>query len=231
MIKSLIICKNNSTAKSIVNFVISNISDLRLIGIANNLEEGVKILKKNNPTLIFTTNDAIIKYLNQENDSLSPGIILISKQDENNPVFYKNNLLLHIDYSENFKIISEETYTFIERNYTSQKRKKAKELLTNVGFDFKLSGTIFLLDAILYISSFKGAYYFEHLKTDIYPYIARINNTTPDIIKWSISRAINYMYEKHTKETYSYAEKYFCIEYPKKPTPKLVISSLANILE
>ena len=48
MINVLILCSDNSSAKNFVNNVISNIPDLRLIGIANTIEEGVFFIEYTN---------------------------------------------------------------------------------------------------------------------------------------------------------------------------------------
>ena len=105
------------------------------------------------------------------------------------------------------------------------------QIQKNLGFNFKLAGTIYLCDSILYVSTYKGYYSFEQLKRDIYSYVADLNKTIPDRVKWAIARSINYMYEKHTKESYKVVEDYFGLKYPKRPTPKLVISLIANNLD
>ena len=46
MIKVLIVCKNNSNAKLLVNNVTGKIHNLHLIGIANTINEGLTLLKK-----------------------------------------------------------------------------------------------------------------------------------------------------------------------------------------
>lgn len=231
MIKVLLMCKNNSTAKSLINYVTANIQELHIIGIANTLEEGIKLQKKHKPVLIITTSESFVKYINENGRSYTPGIILISKKDDNNEIYYKfKNLLLHISSTENFKVISEQTIIFIDQHYTTSKRKKIREILESMGFNIKLSGTQFLIDTIIYINTFRGSLYFEQLTKDIYPHVAKINNTTVDIVKWSIIRTINYMYEKHDAKSFKNVEKYLSIKYPERPTPKSVITSLANIL-
>ena len=119
---------------------------------------------------------------------------------------------------------------FLKGNSFSQKEKAAK-ILSYLGFDFKLSGTIYLLDSILYAHTYKGSYSFEKLERDIYSYVANLNSTSVDRVKWSVFRTINYMYSKHTDESYKIVEKYFNLEYKSKPTPKLVISLIANNLD
>lgn len=232
MIKVLIICKDNETAKSIVNFVISKNSDLRLIGIGNNLKEGIQLQKKYEPSLIFTTSQNFVEYLNKHCVSYTPGIILISKTIPNTPVNYRfKQLLMHIQNTNNFRIISEQTFKFISTNFSTSKKNYVKEILTDIGFDFKLIGTTFLFDSIIYISTYKGAQNSNNLASEIYPFIARKHNTTPQVVKWAITRSINYLYKKNELETFEKIEKYFNIKYPKKITPKIIIKSFMNLLE
>lgn len=232
MIQVLIVCKNDSTAKKLLNNVISKISDLRLIGIANTLPEGIYFLKNHEPNLIFTTSYKFLEYLNEHDNYYTPGVILLAKPDPEQIVEYKQKtLLLHIDSQENYRIILGQALKFISKNYTTSKKEELKEILLNIGFDFKHSGTNFLLDCIIHITTYKGAQYFENLSTDIYPFVAKKNNTTPKIVKWAIERSILYMYQKHGKEAYDTIENYFGIKYPKKITPKVLIHSIIELIQ
>ena len=120
---------------------------------------------------------------------------------------------------------------FIKNTVGLSRREKAATMLVNLGFDFKLNGTVYLLDSILYAHTYKGAFSFEQLRRDVYSYVAQLNNTTIDRVKWSISRSINYMYKRHTKSSYAIVEKYLKVEFPIKPTPKLIVSIIANTLD
>lgn len=231
MLKVLIVCKNDSTGKTILNNVISKIPDLRLIGIANTIPEGTYFIENNEPNIIITTSQKFLEYLNEYNSYYTPGVIFISKPDTNPNLEYRiKNLFLYIDPQENYRMILAKTLKFIASNYSSSKKEELTELLENLGFDFKLSGTIFLLDALLYITTYKSAQYFENLITDIYPFVARKHDeTNPKIVKWAIERSIQYLYQKQEKETYEIMESYFGIKYPEKVTPKVLINCIINM--
>ncbi|MBR3614921.1 MAG: hypothetical protein IKL55_07075 [Clostridia bacterium] len=232
MIKVLIICKYNLTAKSIVNHVISKISDLRLIGIGNNLKEGVELLEMYEPSLIFTTSQKFLDYLNDNCTTYTPGIILISKPIPNQPASYRfKKLLMHIHNTNNFKIISEQTFKFISNNYSTSKKKVIKNILLDIGFDFKLIGTNFLLDSIVYITTYKGAKNSNNLEGEIFPYIARRHKTSPKIVKWAIIRSISYLYQKCDSNNLSKIEEYFNVKYPKKITTKTIVKSILTMLD
>ena len=125
--------------------------------------------------------------------------------------------------------MSKKISVFIKKHITSQEEEVAK-ILSRLGFDFKLSGTLFLLDAIVYGRTYKSTYCFETLVKDLYDYVAQNNNTTINRVKWSVERSINYMYNRHTKESYTYVENCFNIKYPEIVTPKLLINVLVNNL-
>lgn len=138
---------------------------------------------------------------------------------------------MFLDFRLSFSDMAKEISNFIKENVECSRKEKATRILFKLGFDFKLAGTIYILDAILYVHSYKGSYSFEKLKRDIYSYVAKINGSNIDRVKWSIARSINYMYESHTQNSYKIIENFFGIEFPKKPTPKLVISLIANSLD
>lgn len=232
MIKVLIICKDNETAKSIVNYVISRMTDLRLIGIGNTLKEGVQLLKKYEPTLIFTTSINFLNYLNENAHTYTPGVILISKVENNRLITYRfKKLLLHIQNTNDFKFISEKTFKFVVSNYKTSKKRQLRTILEDIGFDFKLNGTQYLLDTLLYITTFQGSISFSNLISEVYPFIGRKNGVTPQVVKWAILRSFEYLYAKSAEEAQSRMQNYFDITPYKKITPKIFIQNIQILFE
>lgn len=230
MLKVLILCKNISTAKSITNNIVSNIKELQLVGIANNQKEILELLEKCKPDLVISTSLEIIQVIKKNFSHYTPGIILIIRKEETpDNFYYKNVLNLNINLS--FEKMCNRILDFIPHDGSHSKKEKATNLLSKLGFDFKLVGTSYLLDSILYANTYKGSYSLEQLKRDIYSYVAKTNSTTVDRVIWSIARSFNYMYKRHTKESYQIIEKYLGLPYPVKPTPKLVINYIANNLD
>lgn len=82
----------------------------------------------------------------------------------------------------------------------------------------------------MYLHSFKGLS-FDTLYRDVYPYIASINNTTVNRIKWSIERSIRYLYQKNDEKLIATINNYFGIKYPDKITSKMIINFIANTLQ
>lgn len=228
MLKLMILCNNLNTAQKITNKIISNIENIRLVGIATNPEEAKIIIKEFEPELIITTNVTIFKLIEEKFVMYCPGIIIISNisDKEKKEISYRNSLI--INYHHSFKEISSEINEFLENYASISKKEKIIKTLSYIGFDFKLSGTNYLLDSIIYANSYKGSYSFETIYYDIYSYVAELNNTNCNIIKWSIARSINYLYLKANKSTYDRIEKYFGVEYPEKLTPKFIINFISN---
>lgn len=228
MLKLMLLCNTLGTSQKITNKIISNIENIRLIGIATNLEEAQNIIKASDPDLVVTTNLKIFELIQEKFIVYSPGVILISNPKIKKEISYKNYILL--DYREDFSSMSEEIKNFIKENLKTTKKEKAIKILSHIGFSFKLSGTNYLLDSILYANSYKGSYSFESLYYDIYSHVAELNNTTSNVVKWAIERSINYLYGSAGEETLNKIEKYFGVTYPEKITPKFTINFIANKL-
>lgn len=226
MLKLLILCKTPDTIKNITNKIVSNISELRIIGIANTTLEAEKIMEEAQPDIILTTIQEIFETIHGKFFHYYPRVVLFSNISRSE-IVYKNLLViaLHLKYD----IITTKISEFVKKDVLSRK-EKATKILTELGFDFRLNGTLYLLEAILYVHTYKGSS-FEKLKSDIYPYIAEKYDTSVDRAKWAIERSVKYMYRKHTADSYKIVEKYFCITYPEKVTPKLVVNFVSNNLD
>ncbi len=230
MINVLILCSDNLTVKNLVNNVISKIPDLRLNGIANTLEEGSYFVNKYEPILVISTNCELLECLRDTHYTYKPGIILIAKSSEDFKRNYRfKEMFLNIKTEDNYKLIFDKILNFMAKNYVALKKENIKEFLITLGFDFKLSGPSFLVDCIIYIINYRDSKTFESLTNDIYPYVAKKNKTNPQIIKWSIERSINYLYNK--PETFEVVEKYLGIKYPEKLTPKTLITLIISLFE
>ncbi len=228
MIKTLILCKKSETSKLLINHVISKIYLLQLVGIANSREEALNLLEEITPNLIISTDKEIVLLIRQHFKHYTPKIILLSRSMRELPYFYKDSLI--IPYNLSFELMVERIKNYLNDYLKLSKKEQLRKILKEIGFNLNLSGTIYLIDCILYANSFRSPGSSEKLEKDIYSYVAQKNNTTIQKVKWSIERAIRYMHESHTKDTYKHVEEYLAVEYPQKPTPKLVINTLSDII-
>lgn len=97
-----------------------------------------------------------------------------------------------------------------------------KELLT-LGYNFKLQGTQYLLESIVYICSKRDMNLLENLEKNVYKYISNKNNKRVSNIKTSIIKSTNYVYDYQDEKK---LHNYFSIDI--KITPKLVISTVVK---
>ncbi len=233
MINLLILSNSLETVQKITNKIVSHLESVRIVGIVNTISDMKDIIMEHEPDLIITTNNRIFNLLKEHFVFFYPGVILISKvvpevEDEKEGLKYDNALI--IDYHTNFKNILEQTELFIKDNLTISKKSKAIKTLSYIGFDFKWSGTNYLLDCILYVNSYKGSCSYDTLYYDVYPIIAKMNNTTTNVVKWGIERAIKYVYSTNGSDTYERIFKYTGVEYPNKITAKFIITFISNKL-
>ncbi len=225
MVKVLIMSKQVNVCKEILNKILSQIDGLRIVGIVTKLSEANSIMKEIEPNLIISTELNIIKLLKSNFLTYSPSIVVLSKNTQKYTDYDK---LLFLSFDLSYSEMSSRIFNFIKDDIISNFKEKTIDTLIKLKFDFNLSGTMYILESVLYIHTYKGSYSFEKMNRDIYPYIAKIYGTNSNRVKWSISRSINYMYNKHSKESYKIVEDYFGTPYPIKPTPKLVISLIAS---
>lgn len=225
MIKALIICNNFEVIKRLINKILYKIENLKIIGIVNSLDLETEALEKE-VNLVITNNKSTVSTILKNKNLDSIRIIFISFS---NIKFFDNKNILEINYLAPNNTISNSLSYFINTSFNNSSKQKVIRILKHLGFDFKLVGTLYLVDSIIYIHSFKG-FSFETLQRDIYPYIANLNNTSVNRIKWSIERTIKYLYIKKTDETINSIYHYFGIKYPDKLTPKLIINFIANNL-
>jgi len=228
MIKVLVLCKEFGNSLNLVNKVVCKISDLQLIGIALNQTDAKKILVQNEADIIITTDLETIKFIKREFITYKPCIILITSKIR---IRYTYSKLLLINNKNKFEIIVDLIKFYLKNEFEATQKAKLSKVLRKLGFNYGWAGTIYLQDAILYAHSYKGSYQFEKLKRDIYSVIAKKNKTTSDRVKWSVERAIKYIYKRNSSVNMEYIEKVFKTKYPQKITSKQVISTLANIID
>ncbi len=229
MLKIFVFCEDFHYMKKIVNQVLINIEETKIVGITNNLDEAEKLLKDNQADIVISSDPEIINIVKEKFFTYNPYyIIFVHKRKKEK----STSTVLYEYYNSSPKRIITRIYKFINSSIKYSQKERISILLKELGFEFRQIGTSYLLDAIFYVRTYKGSLSFNSLANDLYTRVARENNTTTDIIKWAISRSVNYMYEHHTKSSYKASiGKYLHLEYPEKPTPKQIISIISNKLD
>lgn len=213
-----------SLIKKYNNMISNNFHDIHLAAIASNKKELESILK------IKKINLLIISYEDSIRESLSPltckieNKIIIYDKAKHNFKSTKHALFLSLTSSNEDALIKLKSFTLkINEDLI---RKKVQKILEKFNFDFKLIGTKYLMEAIIYSYFTKETYFLENLEKQIYPYVSQKYNVSPDNIKWAIIRSINIMKSNSTKASL----QSISLDGFEKITSKFVISKIVNIL-
>lgn len=223
MLKLVIVTSDLLSSKELINQCIGKISSLQIIAIFTSTSELENFRKKNKFDFILFDNFECLENLKDTYDIISINNFktLVKK--------YNNKISLSTDNTfENMKKYIEK---FTQKMTIEIIRQKSTDILLSLGFSLKHIGTKYLIDAICYSYMNNCDNSFENLAKDIYPYIAKINKTQINNVKWSIARSINLMYLNHTTKTILVLEDYFYLDHLEKPTPKSVIGIIRNKLQ
>ncbi len=218
MYKAIIYNNNLKLIKRICNILLGKLDNIKLIGITSNIEELTDMLNHNKINMIIVSECGTKKL---ENLSLFKNIenkIIFCQNPQN---FRNSKYILHLPLECNDKYLQKEFQKFILKINARSVRKKVYKIMERLNFDFKLIGTNYLLEAIVYSYINKEKYLFENLTQEVYPYIAKIYNVKPDNVKWSIVRSVNSLkFNSNLNELFS--------NYCEKITPKTLISEIVN---
>lgn len=222
MINKFIIFNNDfKVIKKICNNLFCNYSNIKLSGIASTEKELSYLLKKTHFNVIivpyeYYTDKSIANLV----DQVEYKIFLC-----NNTSPFKNskyNLYIPIDIKE--ENIAKSMNSFICNSNKRLIQKKVNSLLEILKFDFKLTGTKYLLESIVYSYLNKDNYLFENLEKQVFPYVSKQFSVTPANVKWSIIRSINNMNIRLNKSDLKKTHK----DFPDKLTCKLLITEIVN---
>lgn len=222
---NFVIYNNNlNLIKKYSNLIISNFSNIHLSGIATNKKELESFLKTQKLNLI------IISYADSQKSSILPLInnienkIVICDNDEN--VLKSSKHTLYLSSHSSLESTLKKLKLFTPKVDEEFIRKRVRKILEKFNFDFKLIGTKYLLEAIVYSYFTRETYLFENLEKQIYPYVSQKYNVNPLNIKWAIIRSINNM---KLKLDTSYLQT-ISLDSSEKITSKFIISEIVNRL-
>lgn len=224
MINFVIYNNNLNLIKKYSNIIFNNFSNIHLCGIVSNKKELELFLHTQKVNLI------IISYSDFKKSSIFPLLnnienkIIICEDEE--IVFKSSEHTLYLSSYSNLESTIKKLKHFTLKIDEEFIYKKVRKILEKFNFDFKLIGTKYLLEAIVYSYLTRETYLFENLEKQIYPYVSQKFNESPSNIKWAIIRSINNMKSKLEKSDL----QFFSLETSEKITSKFIISEIVNKL-
>lgn len=235
MVNILIIDDNIFYAKKLMDYI--NKSDkIKVLNIAINGEEAIKLLNTNNNIDIFLLDLKMPKYdgikvlelINEEKKKkYMNSCIIISGEFEYIQKLRKNQMIYtilqkNIDFEKIIEKINELVDQKQIENIEKEIEEKIKEELLYIGYDISHKGTMYLIKTLKYISQLQEKE-IENLKKDVYPYISKMSNTSIHNVKCSIARATESMYYncEHNR-----LQEYFKFQEVRKPNIKTIIQTI-----
>lgn len=223
MYNVVIFSNNLNLIKKFSNIIFKHFDNMRFSGFASNKKELSALCETSNINMIILS----------DKDSKKDSLLPLLKHIENKIIIYDvpNNFknskyTLYIPYCADTNFIIEKLNKFAYKSGEKAIRLKIHHILETLNFDFKLVGTNYLLESIVYSYFTKDKYHFENLEKRIYPYVSQKYNLSVENIKWSIIRAVNHMkFHSSSKEL----EKYNLL-FIEKITPKSIILEIVNRL-
>lgn len=201
MINALIVDDDLRYVKYILNLITSNFKNINICHIATDGEEALNEISSNHLDLIFLdlkmptlSGDEVIKRTNKLNCITRPKFIIISGDMPSlKELGNCDNIKSIINKLESPESICKKIeYVINEINYNVQlpfvKDFVISELL-NFGYDFKLKGTSYIMEAILYIYSNNNMDLLDNLEQNVLKPIAFSNEKTLHNIQTSITKA------------------------------------------
>lgn len=233
MINLLIVDKSASKSRSILNYISEYNEKIRVCSIVSSLEDGIKILKKENADIaIINTNEDLQKIIFKLNEICKQyykkyvnSVLLISKEFNQNITskyvyeIISNKTSIHNIIQKINKMVENKTQSvnnFILVN-------KINKELEYIGYNMSYNGTKYLRDCIYLI--YKNYDDINNLKQNVYPVISNKYKKSINSIKSNITTATFSMFYDCDENK---LKKYFSFSEISKPKPKLVIYTILN---
>lgn len=239
MLNLLIADDNIEYVKKISNSILYNNEQIRLVKIASNVNETIQYVKECKIDLIllnfimpYNNGIKILEEIKELDDYNNKPKVIVASADMELTFKIKNEYDVLEVIDKNYE--TDKTINIINKSvkYLEQTKEKYDKIvykeLQKLKYNVKHKGTKYIFEAILYIiNNNEYENVLINLEKKVYPAIACKFNKTTENIKNNIVKATNNMYNECSIE---YLMKYFDYECDKKPTPKMVITTIINKL-
>lgn len=244
MLNILIADDNIYYAKTLINYIMADNEEMRLVNISTNGQEVLESIRSEHIDLVILdlkmpimSGHEVIANIKKLNLSYKPIIIVVSGEEsymqkniDNCMIACSINKLSGLDAIK--KIILETIQETTKYNNIDKIKDKILSELLSLGFSIKHNGTKYLLEAITLAyedgkQKEDNEKYADNLEHYLYKRIAHNHAKSVGNIKGNITKAANYMY---TECEQSKLLKYFSFSHDEKPTPKIIINTILSKL-
>lgn len=183
--------------------IMTNFRSVKVGYIATDGEEAIKVISSNQFDLVLLdlklpimNGKEVIENVTKLNYITCPKFIIISEDtSEIKRLKYDSIISDIINKAESEKVVCEKIGNIINEidheNYLPQIMNFTIAQLQKYGYDFKLKGTIYLMETILYIYSNNNMNLLDNLEQNVYKYVAFKHKKTVLNVKTSITKATN----------------------------------------
>lgn len=239
MLNMLIVEENMIYIKKLISLILKNEENLRLLDVATDGAEALEILTKNRIDIVLLDlkipkidGIELIKSLEKFNFDMYKQSIIVINEDN---IMLQNIKQSSLVYSYKIKPIPPQNLlsdieSLISYKLLNQKDnnidKKIMEELKYINYNSSHKGTTYIKECIKidYIQYNGEA---ENISKQIYPILVKKYNKSESLIKNSIIKATDYMYNECEIKKLM---KYFKCDEDYKPTPKKVIKTIIRKL-
>lgn len=244
MLNVLIADDNINYSKILINYLMKNNKDLRLVQLSTNGQEVLDAITMNYIDIVildlkmpFLSGLKILDILEQKKIMHKPKIIVVSGYDEYIKHIISNKLVYgFVNKSSGLEKINEKVAEIIQIYKNDEKKQEVKKSiideLLSLGYCIKHKGTKYLMEVILLIYEQYNMnkceeIYVDNLERYFYREVARKHEKTTQNIKSNINKATAAMYLECDQNKLL---RYFSFTYDYKPTPKVVINTILSKL-
>lgn len=223
MFKLILLNQNLESIKVLCNCILNEIPDVQLSGICTSIEEFDELFTKVNPDIILMNySDYISSKYSNKSEFKKLRIIFYDtphkSKNSSKQVFISTRASLTEIKNSISKLVANENIRLV--------RKKIIKWLEAFQFDFKLIGTTYLVECILYCYENKSDYVFENLEKNVYPQVAKICHNSLKHVKWSVTRAVKNMNSHMNASVQKQLSNIFSLDFSEKITTKPLINTI-----
>ena len=183
MLKLVILNEDLKNVKTLCNNIIRKIPNIQIQGFSTCMKEFNQLVASVQPDLIMM----------DYSDYINSKYYITSEYKKAKIIFSDMKKPLRNTYSTlciwNNSTIEEKITSmvkFISKKDLALIRKKVIKMLEDFHFDFKILGTTYLIETILYCYENRADCVFDNLERNVYPYVAQKFHATLDKVKWDI---------------------------------------------